>query len=1277
MCLASTSTSSSRTRFRAAILAFGLCAAALAVADGRGMTLRTAGSSIVEVDPRAVASAALVVENGTTRSVDYRLDAALPEGWRPVTPALELKLDSGSSAVRIVSFFIPANALAGTYPVAFRLIDAATGSAAAECAFQVIVRPVMTADFRVLEKPRFVVAGDSYRIDCSLANAGNREILVRLLASKGGEFEVSYEGLTGVDETVLKVGEVRPVSIVVKTKDDLKRFTTQLVNVNAILRNPDDDIARILGAISCIVEIVPKSVDARFIVNTLPVYFETTATSTYSGDWSGSLSETISAKGTLDDRGEHEVDLYLRKRLGTDTDPLWFDPQDRYTLKYHNPLFDLTLGDDQFGLSPLLGREGLARGVRASAEVGRFGATALYYRDVWMDGGEQGAGGGLSYAVPSETERSDFYRASANFLTPLDGGASIGLSQEYRPMKNVLALADVAVTRSASGAFSPGIYSAITGNPGAFAWNARFMRVWPGFGGSYADSMTAQANLGLALLDGALHLVGGGYYAERNLELDESLASADRTTRIMLGANGKLPRIDTELGLTWENAHRVDRLEDPNYDAWDNIFKLTARREFAPFAASLSTQWDFGADSVTDTNKTIQESTLGLEWAVSDAWNTIASGRFYSAAYAGGGTQSVAGLILGASYAKSGVNVGLGLRNSHSFGVFGWERGDLGFSANYIVRFRNAHVFSATSDISFGFDEAGASGIASLTLSYRLPLELPVSRKGDTAIVRGRVYDVADGRPIAGVLVRLNGLVDISDAKGAFTFYLPRTSSTYLYIDRGTVSADLVPVRELPMEVDTKKNSDQTIDIPLVVSCELRGTVGLYNLARTGSYGEGSGDESENRVRERGLPGLIVEMAGEGRVKRRVTGADGEFAFPDLVPGTYTIKIVGGQIPSYHTVTPASMTVELASGDSREVEIKVTQDRRAIKPVEAATADLVLEMPGTPSEATVVQESPKPAPKGPEPRPEEKSGGEVIPVTPSDHNAAAPEGPSAEATPRETPAESPLAVDERPVAGDPARKSRDTSPAGFGPMPEAAVRPALLGPGFEPDPPAPESERKRPAARAETPAETPGKAPRESVKDGFDQAVPRLGSWERESDLVRQTDSGQYFAKIMVPVVQTMDPMRFAFKARSTGKGWVGVGIHVYVSKSRTFEGYGNGESFLIWLTYDPVHYRKDKTRIQIYRSRTDIDMEMIAEAPVTADIFQFNMLEIDIDPGKGDISVALNGKSVVKATGITGFAPSSNIFFRSIDSAEFSSFKAEKLLPPDPLSPKGKDTKD
>ena len=171
-----------------------------------------------------------------------------------------------------------------------------------------------------------------------------------------------------------------------------------------------------------------------------------------------------------------------------------------------------------------------------------------------------------------------------------------------------------------------------------------------------------------------------------------------------------------------------------------------------------------------------------------------------------------------------------------------------------------------------------------------------------------------------------------------------------------------------------------------------------------------------------------------------------------------------------------------------------------------------------------------------------------------------------------------------------------------------------------------------------------------------------VGQWTIEGGHARQTDGEAFFAKLAIPAVQALQPITYSFTAKSEarGRGWVGLGATLFAPRSGLIKGYGSGNSLLIWLTRDPVHFAENMTRLQVYRSVNSWKMVLIGETPVSESIFDANRFDIAVEPSGGTISVSLNGSERLAMKGITGLEAGAFVILRSLDGADFGDFRAE-----------------
>jgi hypothetical protein len=304
----------------------------------------------------------------------------------------------------------------------------------------------------------------------------------------------------------------------------------------------------------------------------------------------------------------------------------------------------------------------------------------------------------------------------------------------------------------------------------------------------------------------------------------------------------------------------------------------------------------------------------------------------------------------------------------------------------------------------------------------------------------------------------------------------------------------------------------------------------------------------------------------------------------------------------------------------------------AVTPSAAPTADVeppasaqAAEVPIAAAPAVAVESTPAPAPAAEAPIAPAPAAAETTPPAP----AVAVES---------TPAPAPAA--EAPIA----------------PAPEAAATPSAAPAVAVESPPA-----KAPTAEgSKTPAE---ESEKELLVEGFASTIPLIGTWTVQDGVAKQSDPEAFYAKLAAPLAQDRQALVYSVSAKSDapGRGWVGVGMHVFSpSKAYTVKGYGSGDSLCVWLTRDPVHLKGDITRLQLYRSVDDWVMKLVDEVPVSESIYDYNRFDVKVDPLLGTVSVSLNGVERFSEKGVTGLSDGAYVLFRALDTAEFKDFKVE-----------------
>jgi tetratricopeptide (TPR) repeat protein len=282
---------------------------------------------------------------------------------------------------------------------------------------------------------------------------------------------------------------------------------------------------------------------------------------------------------------------------------------------------------------------------------------------------------------------------------------------------------------------------------------------------------------------------------------------------------------------------------------------------------------------------------------------------------------------------------------------------------------------------------------------------------------------------------------------------------------------------------------------------------------------------------------------------------------------------------------------------------------------------------------------------------------ESRPVEPTAPVAAAP-APLPAAPVEPAPAAT-VAKAEEPVA----QAAPEAAPAPA-PVVQAAVEPApVAAPQAEPAVAAPEAPVPAPAPAPPVEAVASAAAQPEwtTIARGLEAFRPVLGTWKSDKVLATHLMADEYFAKMILPVAQPDGAYRFLLEARSTGSQWVGFGLHFAARPMVTHRGYGEGRSWLVWFTSDPIHLGSAQSRLQLYKSDLDTSLVMVADLPIPESLFDTNDIEIVVLPGEGSVIVNVNGIERLRKTGLDGLAGGDYVILRALDKTEFSAFEAQK----------------
>lgn len=248
----------------------------------------------------------------------------------------------------------------------------------------------------------------------------------------------------------------------------------------------------------------------------------------------------------------------------------------------------------------------------------------------------------------------------------------------------------------------------------------------------------------------------------------------------------------------------------------------------------------------------------------------------------------------------------------------------------------------------------------------------------------------------------------------------------------------------------------------------------------------------------------------------------------------------------------------------------------------------------------------------------------------------------------EAPLSAPSDVPEIAPAGAP-----ESAPVGAtdGASTGLAATPASPAPAAEPVAPKDASAASAEAAAAIPDLSAPG-------------VLSLSGSWRTQADTALQEQGSALFAKLLIPLALSAGDAAYEFSARSLGSEWIGYGLHLHGRGPSPGNGYGGGDSVLVWLTSNPRRYGDGLARLEVYRSAGSVSLTLLSSVPLALDLSKEHAIRIEYRAQSGRIAVIVDGSLALDLTRPELAQPAGSAFMllRSLDKAYFSGLSVSPL---------------
>ncbi|MGV8118137.1 MAG: hypothetical protein AB2L14_00085 [Candidatus Xenobiia bacterium LiM19] len=952
-----------------AILFFICFTPIAALSQNKGLEVRNTSMRIIETDPGKVITATFIVVNGSGSQRKVLESLKVPPGWILIMPqegAPPFEIAGQSEQVRLVTFKVPASAAAGSHEIVYSTRDSATPSVTDEKSCTVVVHPVTKLELFIDEKPENVIAGEPCLVKIRVVNRGNAEAKVALNVKNSPDFPFKLEP----KELTLGAGKSGSCTVQVSVDKDYMQAVPLVVGVRAETINAKG--IPVIVDKPAVISVIPRTTGHFDPYHRIPVSLRL-----------GDLGDTgqngigwvMSGAGSLDEEKKRLVDFYIRtpslQRISS------FGDRDEYRFNYRDSHLKVRTGDQTYTLSPLTESYKYGRGVELGSHSGPFNYGAFLLMSRWMVPGESEFAAYLNYNPANWWSlQGNYFQKYQDQTSVASGGTGyynganntniMSLRGIAAPGKKLYVEAEYGLCSSNNG---PGLKvshdkayrikaDGILGK--TITYSLEKIYAGPRYYGYYNDN-----DYFYGILNFPLSKQLGGYLSYRtyqnNLSLDMNRGGGSMEKSCIAGLVYTFPS-GLSLSLEGESYDRKALILPALFDFAVTRTKWGVGKTFG----NLGIQLSYENGELNDRTVIMRRYNLGnMRYNI---YYNFAPGKSLSVYTSNGDTSFYSApqksLNQGAALAmtmskKLQFNCSVDSYRTKQSGTL-YENRSIYSALTYTFKDQRSLSFwsriyqnsqNVVNTIDSGFAGLNSAQIAQqiqqtqqpqqsvFMLSYNIPLDIPVSRKKSVGVLKGRVVDAdkAEKPPLPNVRLLANTVNAVSNSKGEFIFPSLAPGTYSFKVSQDSLGMNKVVSEQLPIKVEIKGGEATVKNLGIVTSAGIKGCLTIYDFEKEQMETDRDTDifkktEKEQKLIKRsGWEGALVELSDGKETRRQVTDEKGGFAFFNIRPGTWTLKIYEDGMPDLHRLEKDTFELPLSPGDDKELDIKVLPKKRIIR----------------------------------------------------------------------------------------------------------------------------------------------------------------------------------------------------------------------------------------------------------------------------------------------------------------------------------------------------------
>jgi len=840
----------------------------------------------------------IVVKIQNHSNKEYRLKSQLnlPQGWKLTRPNFPFTLAPNASTIRVLTMSIPRYQQDGEYKLRYLLYDHRK-TYINTTVVKLRVKKRQEIDFKLVDVPPIVSAGDTITLKYQLKNMGNHTELIQIN---------SHRNTKGLKQHTLAAGKSINGEVKLKTDSHLWKDEDIDLVVKARIANTDSLIESTLFGTTKVISNNRLNTNYNlFPVNVSLGYVGRNNNDTYKNGYQLSLH----AEGALDE--QRKQNLTLSMNTPDEVDISVFTRFSQYYAQYENDYFRLELGDKNFTSTYLSSPGRLGTG----AEIG------LYIRDVEIGG------------FYNEPRFFKDIKRTANIYTTYhidrDKYVKYGLlMKEHQNTKSQIHSLEAKYNYKGYTRFTSELSYSKTDNRQEDGLAVRFENqtvigsinmqadyIWANtfFDGFISNTDQINSSISWNVI-GGLSLEGNSQFTALNISRDTVLFIPPSSRRFQVGLSYSYMQ-GSFVRLLTGRYKSTSRNEQTRFDFDERTYRAILQQQIGEYIGiTFEAEQGKVNNFLTNTIGTTAIYRLNMKFnilgsnidAFANYWETDRFGLkefnqlIYGGAISGGFSEKVHYTLT----ARSSFSPEEQFRNRNLFQL----------SLRYL--FNPSHYLSLISLYTLERNQATFSNYA-FTLNYTMRLDVPISRKSKTSELRARIRRESKAR-LRGVRFKMNNSESITNDKGLFRFGGLQEGNQLLSIDKSSLDPNEVTVQRFPqlIHIDSAVVYHQ---VDIVKGGKIEGILHFENR-----------DKRYNPKLARD-EFVILTLTKSDRKIQKLVYLGKPFVFSDLVPGIWTLSVNRENLDKYFTLDEDFIKLLVMPDQSKKITLKVTRIPKWVK----------------------------------------------------------------------------------------------------------------------------------------------------------------------------------------------------------------------------------------------------------------------------------------------------------------------------------------------------------